>query len=313
MCGGLHAGLTTRGLVPIAALGEGTSPANTARSMLRSRASPASSGEPRLQRRSIAHASDHDTSRLRDRGDPGASALAHANGWDSRLGAGGGATQSATSSQCSAGKGCSGARRRIACQYQRERIQDHAKPIAVETTRRGAGISPRCSDGRRLPDVPQSRHTDERRRGDRRALHRFAQRVGLNVFRNGVGRPYDHVIASAQLYQLLLGLGMTAGKAAEKRVPASRACTLRARSCGAYLRGLFDTDGTVERRSGYPSICSASKRLIDEVQVALLNFGIVASKRAPDDRVSWLRQAILRAGDARRWKRRASTMRLGSH
>ena len=122
-------------------------------------------------------------------------------------------------------------------------------------------------------------------------FYRFAQKLGLKVFRNGVGRPYDHIIASAQLYQLLLGLGMTAGKAAEKRVPASGACALRVRSFGAFLRGLFDTDGTVERRGGYPSVCSASKRLIDEVQVALLNFGIVASKRVAHDRVSGLRQS----------------------
>ena len=31
----------------------------------------------------------------------------------------------------------------------------------------------------------------------------LADRFGLNVFRNGRGRPYDYIIASAQLHQLL--------------------------------------------------------------------------------------------------------------
>ena len=106
----------------------------------------------------------------------------------------------------------------------------------------------------------------------------FADRLGLKVFPNGGDRPYDYIVASAQLYQLLLVLGMSAGKAAEKRIPTA---VLRAPQAivRAFLRGLFDSDGTVERRGGYPSLCSASKRLVDEVQLVLLNFGILAAKR----------------------------------
>jgi len=106
----------------------------------------------------------------------------------------------------------------------------------------------------------------------------LADRLGLKVFRNGGNRPYDYIIASAQLYQLLLGLGMSAGKASTKRIPGA---VLRAPKeiVVAFLRGLFDTDGTVERRGGYPSLYSASKRLIDEVQIVLLNFGILSAKR----------------------------------
>jgi phosphate starvation-inducible protein PhoH/intein/homing endonuclease len=107
----------------------------------------------------------------------------------------------------------------------------------------------------------------------------LAERLKLTVFRNGGDRPYDYIIASAQLYQLLLSLGMSAGKAGEKHVPEA---VLRAprEIVVAYLQGLFDADGTVERWAGYPSLCSASKRLIDEVQTVLLNFGVLASKRA---------------------------------
>ncbi|MDA2909301.1 PhoH family protein [Nitrospiraceae bacterium AH_259_D15_M11_P09] len=109
-------------------------------------------------------------------------------------------------------------------------------------------------------------------------FYQTAAKLGLHVFNNGVGRPYDRIIASSQLYQLLHHLGMIAGPAAEKRVPH---CILRAprQIAAAYLRGLFDADGTVSRRDGYPTLYSVSKQLLDVVQVMLLNFGILARKR----------------------------------
>jgi len=110
------------------------------------------------------------------------------------------------------------------------------------------------------------------------SFYRTAARLGLHVFNNNGDRPYDRIIASSQLYQLLLYLGMSARPAAEKCVPHA---ILRAprRIVTAYLRGLFDADGTVSRRDGYPVLYSVSKRLIDEVQIMLLNFGILARKR----------------------------------
>jgi len=109
-------------------------------------------------------------------------------------------------------------------------------------------------------------------------FYRTAARMGLHVFANGGGRPYDRIIASSQLYQLLLHLGMSSGPAAEKRVPRTILQAPR-HIVAAYVRGLFDADGTVSRRDGYPTLYSVSKRLIDEVQVLLLNFGILARKR----------------------------------
>ncbi|WP_447975532.1 PhoH family protein [Nitrospira sp. Kam-Ns4a] len=109
-------------------------------------------------------------------------------------------------------------------------------------------------------------------------FYRTAGRLGLQVFNNGGGRPHDRIIASSQLYQLLLDLGMTDHPAAEKCVPHS---ILRAprQIVAAYLRGLFDADGTVSRRDGSPTFYASSKRLVDEVQVVLLNFGILSRKR----------------------------------
>ncbi|HEX8068381.1 MAG TPA: PhoH family protein [Pyrinomonadaceae bacterium] len=109
------------------------------------------------------------------------------------------------------------------------------------------------------------------------AFYELASRLGLHVFRNGGARPYDYIIASAQLYQLLAHLGLSTGKAATKRVPAA---ILRAPEpiVAAYLRGLFDADGMVEKRDGVVTLSSVSELLLRQVQIVLLNFGVVAAK-----------------------------------
>jgi phosphate starvation-inducible protein PhoH and related proteins len=109
------------------------------------------------------------------------------------------------------------------------------------------------------------------------AFRAFAARLGLHVFPNGEGRPYDHIIASARLYRLLAELGLSTGGAHTKRIPRA---ILRApeRVVAAFLRGLFDTDGTVEKRDGTITLSSVSEALIRETQIVLLNFGVLASK-----------------------------------
>jgi phosphate starvation-inducible PhoH-like protein len=109
------------------------------------------------------------------------------------------------------------------------------------------------------------------------AFYEMALRFGLHVFRNGGDRPYDYIIASSQLYQLLAGLGMSTGKASTKCIPPSILAAPES-IVAAFLRGLFDSDGTVEKRDGLVSLSSVSEKLIRQTQVVLLNFGIVASQ-----------------------------------
>ena len=162
--------------------------------------------------------------------------------------------------------------------YQRNGPQDHAKPVHLEQLDEevayilGALTGDGCLTARNRVILSTADEAIAER------FHRFAARFGLAVFPNGAGRPYDHIIASSQLYQLLLNLGMSSGKAAQKRIPQA---VLQAPKpiVAAFLRGLFDTDGTVSRRDGYPSLCSASGQLIAEVQIVLLNFGILAARR----------------------------------
>jgi phosphate starvation-inducible protein PhoH and related proteins len=162
--------------------------------------------------------------------------------------------------------------------YRPNGPQDHAKPVHLDQIDEevayilGALTGDGCLTFRNRVILSTADEAIAER------FRRFAARFGLVVFPNGKGRPYDHIIASSQLYQLLLGLGMSPGKAAQKRIPHA---VLRAPRpiVAAFVRGLFDTDGTASRRDGYPSLCSASDRLIAEVQIVLLNFGILAARR----------------------------------
>lgn len=109
------------------------------------------------------------------------------------------------------------------------------------------------------------------------AFYELALRFGLHVFRNGAERKYDYIIASAQLYQLFAHLGMSMDGARTKRIPHTILAAPEP-VVAAFLRGLFDADGTVEKRDGLVSLCSVSEVLIRQIQIVLLNFGIVASK-----------------------------------
>jgi phosphate starvation-inducible protein PhoH/intein/homing endonuclease len=115
------------------------------------------------------------------------------------------------------------------------------------------------------------------------AFHEMAMRLGLHVFLNGGNRPFDYIIASSQLYQLLAHLGLSTGKASTKRVPHS-ILSAPETIVASFMRGLFDADGTVEKRDGLVSLSSVSETLIRQVQIVLLNFGIVASKAIKRER-----------------------------
>jgi intein/homing endonuclease len=47
----------------------------------------------------------------------------------------------------------------------------------------------------------------------------------------------------------------------------------------AFLQGYFDADGTIHNKNGGVSCCSVSKKLLKEIQLMLLNFGIVSMLR----------------------------------
>ena len=110
---------------------------------------------------------------------------------------------------------------------------------------------------------------------------RIAARWNLKVC-SGTA-PHDTFIASTQLHALLMHLGLSRGKAATKCVPAA---ILRAPQpiVAAFLSGLFDADGTIDKRDGTVTFSTVSHRLAREVQTVLLNFGIVAARGVKNGR-----------------------------
>jgi phosphate starvation-inducible protein PhoH/intein/homing endonuclease len=117
-------------------------------------------------------------------------------------------------------------------------------------------------------------------------FRRIAARLGLHVFPNGA-RKYDQVITSSGFYSLLEHLGLSTRTARSKHIPRA---ILRAPEAlvAAFLSGLFDADGTVDRRDGTISFSTVSEKLAREVQTVLLNFGIVASRGAKRGRYQGL-------------------------
>jgi hypothetical protein len=87
---------------------------------------------------------------------------------------------------------------------------------------------------------------------------------------------YDYCIQSAFFRALLKEIGMSGKYAQEKSIP-----NIIVKSpvpvIVAFLQGLFDTDGTVER-AGSVVYCSASKVLAKQVQDILLGLGIRSSR-----------------------------------
>ncbi|MDT4953871.1 MAG: mismatch repair protein MutS [Acidobacteriota bacterium] len=83
-------------------------------------------------------------------------------------------------------------------------------------------------------------------------------------------------VSSRQIRVFLEGLGLGYGRAHEKYVPHS---ILRAPKpiAIAFLQGLFDTDGWAANQQVKVFFSTASERLAREVQLLLLNLGIVAS------------------------------------
>ena len=88
----------------------------------------------------------------------------------------------------------------------------------------------------------------------------------------------DNFITSTQIRAYLAENDLGFHDALHKHIPV---CIRRAprELVISFLQGLFDTDGTAERRYGNPSLSTSSERMAREVQLVLLNLGIIASIR----------------------------------
>ena len=97
------------------------------------------------------------------------------------------------------------------------------------------------------------------------------------------GKVFGHwtYACGVELRAYLAHLGLGYQRSWEKRVPSS-VFTATKSSVAAFLRGLFDTDGTVRRtgrnlNSADVKLTTTSKELARDVQQLLLNFGIISN------------------------------------
>jgi DNA mismatch repair protein MutS len=106
-------------------------------------------------------------------------------------------------------------------------------------------------------------------------------RIVREQFGYEVGRPCRKtaLLVSSKLIRLFLAhLGLGYEPSYQKRVP--RAVRRAPREVvRAFLQGLFDTDGFAGLHYGEVSLSTSSYRLAQEVQLLLLNFGLISSLR----------------------------------
>jgi DNA mismatch repair protein MutS len=107
----------------------------------------------------------------------------------------------------------------------------------------------------------------------------------------------DYFVTSKQIRTFLAENGLGYHNALNKRVPE---CILRAprELVIAFLQGLFDTDGTAERRYGNVRLSSSSRHLAQEVQILLLNLNIIASLRTKPTKVNPSHRLSINGEDA---------------
>lgn len=96
--------------------------------------------------------------------------------------------------------------------------------------------------------------------------------------------PWNIRVHSKPLRRFLDKLGYKPAKPAEKSVPFSIRNSPKP-VVAAFLRGLFETDGTVGSRGKGISFTTASRTLAKEVQLLLLNFGIISSLHSKPNKV----------------------------
>ncbi|MBI2675744.1 MAG: methionine adenosyltransferase [Candidatus Aenigmarchaeota archaeon] len=109
-----------------------------------------------------------------------------------------------------------------------------------------------------------------------------------NIFRKiagEIGKTYGHwaYLGGIELRAYLKHLGLTYAKSFEKTVPKAIFSASK-QNCAAFLRGLFDTDGSVRidgrnKNTVRIHLATTSQKLAQHVQLLLLNFGIISAIR----------------------------------
>ena len=91
---------------------------------------------------------------------------------------------------------------------------------------------------------------------------------------------YDGIhygVASKAVCKLLQSVGFDVLLHAKEKIIPARLMRMSKRNVAAMLRGMFDGDGSADCKRKRVTYTSTSKRLIDQVRILLLNFGILST------------------------------------
>jgi len=108
-------------------------------------------------------------------------------------------------------------------------------------------------------------------------LEQFGYRAGFTTKRGTKARGWYVTSQEIRAYLAQLGLGYVG--APDKNVPWTILQAPR-EIVAAFLQGLFDTDGSADKRYGNLELSTTSSELAYQVQLLLLNLGIVSSRQA---------------------------------
>lgn len=110
----------------------------------------------------------------------------------------------------------------------------------------------------------------------------YIKSIGLNLYekKDARNRSIYLNICSVGYRKKLFDMGFGYEKSTHKTLPSSIR-RLKKKPLSMVIRGLYETDGWIEKVKNGPSICIglSNKILIDQIHLILLNFGIVASRR----------------------------------
>ena len=93
-------------------------------------------------------------------------------------------------------------------------------------------------------------------------------------------KAYDIIISSINYRQKLIDMGFKISLSTNKEIP-EFIRKLNKSSLAMFIRGLYETDGWIGKGKNKPSIQIglSSKKMIDQLHLILLNYGIIASRR----------------------------------
>lgn len=135
---------------------------------------------------------------------------------------------------------------------------------------------------------------------------------GVNIYENQVDDTYKEMtITAGKVKEFLINIGVVDENSDLKEIPFS-VLQSSEEVIASFLKGLYEGDGSIQqtedKRHGGMNMMlvynSSSKKLLKQLKVTLLNFGIITTKPIKDKRIDCYRLLIVGAESIKRFKER---------